>query len=320
MLLSGFADADGNVRVTHRGGRTHLAATTNASVVTDFYSFRDADGHLDDTIELWLANHAESPAAAVLRAAQAGVSPEPDHVPALARFVAAGLMRTAHVRAVIEGFNETAGPHLLAMEQLTRAGHDPLTLTARQFDLVLGAARRAWRDARDENEERKSILRTVQRQIDTFTAKLTTWTWTVLTADEPLLVTADVAVAPHPQTGTWRGPLPDGFPVYMPVSPTHVLVGEAHPLGFPTSTLTAELAQVVNTELAKSAQNVVITHPTMQWPANLTLTPITPATPQPRIAMSATENPNTFPARHREVLDPTIQNTLDALGAVDLVE
>lgn len=320
VLLAGFADENGNVQVTHRDGRTHRESTMNASIVKNFYSYRDDDGHLDDTIEQWLANHAEGPAARAIRNAQLGISPDLDEVPAIARFVAVALLRSPYVRAIMGAFDRSIGPVMLANEQLRRAGYDLTSLTKEQRALAYSEATKVWQAHTDPNETRKSNLRTVQRQVDIYTRRLQTWTWTVLSADHPVLVTADVSAASHPQTGTWKGLLPAGHPIYMPVSPRHLLLGEDQPLGSPDTYLAADLTRVVNQEMARTAHDVIITHPDTPWPANIVFACTRPQPPSPTIRIVSTTEHDTFPVRYPAVSDPQIQKTLDALGATDEVE
>jgi hypothetical protein len=319
-LLKGFCDQSGVLRVRRRDGQEFLLSLEKASVHRDFYSFPDLDGKLVDDVEDWLDIGVEAPATPILKRAREGLAPEMSDVKALARFVAAGLLRTATTRSYLRQIDANSGPFLLMMQVAKEHGINLATLPELDRDDLLVASTKAWAGV-SPGDSVRSYLRTFLRKLDEISTRLAEWSWTLLIATNPCLVTGDAPVATFRAIdGGWRGILPSGSPVFLPVTSRSVLVGDPYRLG--NGRLTPDLARLINTSLANEVFGAVFAHPSMDWPEYLRLASTPPMLPVPKVTWSKPrqENAPTFPARYPPTTAADIHELLLTLGAEEVVE
>lgn len=217
---------------------------------------------------------------------------------------------------------------------ISHRGLDPDSLTERVRNELAESADRIWSQASDGRDLRKSRLRTIARKFDEFATEFATWHWTLSstngvrqqaghdTGGDCWLITADAPVATISfEPGGWHGILPEGSPLFMPVSPTHLLIAEKHPLGEPLERVTPELAWLVNRRLSAEAYESIFVHPSLEWPADLSFARERPTLPTPTVTWgrSAPEVQPTFPAKYPPLRDLTVAALLKTLGAVDTV-
>lgn len=317
MLLQGFSDDRNRVRVTSRSRPSHLLALNSASVVKDFYSFTDDAGELDDGIEQWMSTQVESTAAPLIRAARTGHAAAGADKATIALFVANGLVRTRTVRARIESVGKTLGPRMLEEALLEEAARLGIELTSHQRATLRAEAPSKWAREADSEEERRSHLRIVLRFTDALATQLARWDWSIAVSPTPVLVTSDAGIATLTPDDGWGGLLPEGSPVLLPVSPTHLLIGEPHALQPGPHELPRELADAVNREMARGAYDIVITHPAMPWSAELTLPRVAPDL-RPKIVITQSNEPATDPAPFAPISNPTIRAAFDKLATHDI--
>jgi hypothetical protein len=305
-----------------RGGSRNLTSLTDASVRTDFYSYRDAADELNFDVENWLGDHVETPVAPILLRARKGNGPHPEDSDALGRFAASGLLRTATVRSYLSQIGEHIGPMLLLHHHLSSNSIDPEALSPEGLERAEQAARMAWKRLGKQPDDDQANLRTFLREFDKLSGRLSRWTWTVQTASTPSLITSDAPVGTFSSdNGGWHGILPTGSPVFVPISSTQLLVGEENPLGR-VERLSEGMARLVNAQIANEAYDAVFCSPDMSWPPELVLNSSRPTLPKPRITWSksdATSAP-TYPAAYPDIADQPVRALLDSLNAVDTVE
>jgi len=320
-LLRGFADANGCLAMRRRDGTDGLISIRRASVRRDFYSFLGDDGGRVDDVEDWLDEHVESPVSPVLDRLRSGEQPSGSDSPVLAAFAASGLLRTATVRSYLEQLDGDLAPLMLVHKVLTRSGTDPTTLPPESMDRLHAAASRVWSERDKEPDEARSMLRTVLRHFDELASDLSSWAWSLHTADRPCLITADASVATFAPVGQgWLGILPQGSPVFIPISARRLLVGEKFAQG--SGTLTADLTRLVNGRLAQEAFDAVFADPSMTWPAEAHMSSQRPTLPIPTVTWSRSdlESSPTFPSIYRAVASESVRVLLKSLGAKDTVE
>ncbi|TCO33053.1 uncharacterized protein DUF4238 [Kribbella steppae] len=314
--LRGFADATKHVVVWRRGQHPeHRLHISNVAVRKGFYSFSMPGGAKSDGIEAWLDRSIESPAAPVLKALCATTGPLQGSGEAgvLARFVAAQLLRTPTVAGHMRDIDEHLRPFLFTLELLKAEGLNAADLSAAEM-YQWQMAGRQMAETHGTLGDENSRLRTIMRTFDGFAAALSCRSWTVLAATDDLLITGDAPVATlNPLQSGWKGLLPAGAPVLMPITPTRLLVGEEHPLG-QDHILRPELARAVNEEVAANADDAIIKAPSSSWPTYLDLASAPPKLPPPNITMEPSQAPPTqltYPA----ISDPTVKDLLKQLGA-----
>lgn len=325
FYLAGFADQRGRLAVRMRNGHEGLSAIAKATVHNEFYTYYTDDGERNQDIEDWFATEIEAPVAKILRRLRAGDQPSIDDVPSIARFVTTSMLRTATVRSYMEQIDERIGPLILLSHAATRADINLLDKTPDELELLRSVARHALDNLpHDQRDRVRGRLRTLLRKSDDIAQTLTTWTWRCEHASEPAFITADAPVATLDalQDGGWHGIVPPGSPVFMPISPTHLLVGDPAPLANTPLATSFELVEMVNTTLAKSAHLAVFKSPHMPWPPTLRLPRTPPTLPAPNITMQPSppgQRP-TFPVEYDPIIDPAVDALLRALGANDTVE
>jgi len=319
VYLRGFADARGFVTVQRRSGDEANLQINNVAVRKRFYNFKNSQGAEIGGIEEWLDTGVESPIGPVFKRLRAGQPVRTEDVPALARFVVVQLLRTPSTEATLMQLDQHLGPMLLAHAVFVRHEVDPTALSAESVSALMRAATDVW-ERRPLDGRRNSRLRTIARKMDELTTELSSWTWSVLTASSPLLITGDAPVVTFQPTGGWSGILPTGSPVYLPLTPRLLLVGEKHCLGG-DGALHPELAAHVNRRIAIEADDAIIKSRVDDWPRGLTLLNTRPTLPQPTITWSKSNSTtSSLPTRFPAVVDSGIAELLQSLEAEDNIE
>lgn len=322
--LSGFADPQGMVVMHRRSGLRKPVFISDAAVRRDFYTYVDDRGDANEGVEDWLGSSIEGPAAGPLRSARAGIQPSAKDIPALARFVAVSLMRTATARSCLQQIDTHIRPMLVLIALAKEKGYDLLEFSEPQRQNLLTTVAGALSATKtDSTWERRSLLRTMLRKADELMTILSTWNWRLDQTTTACLLTADAPVATItslPIAG-WGGILPQNSSVFLPVSQTQLLVASRVPL-LASGTVSPQLASRINTELCRNANDAVYTHPNMPWSSDLTLATQGPNLPTPQRNWTAPESDETptFPATYPLPADPAIAALLDDLGAVETVE
>ncbi|WP_032366012.1 DUF4238 domain-containing protein [Rhodococcoides fascians] len=320
--LRGWADSEGHISVLDRGSAApQRRPVSNTAVRTQFYNMIGSDGAKTDAIENWLGNRIEAPVGPTLKALRSGGNIGDVDTVTIINFTVAQLIRTPTVFAIMAGIDETTGPLLLLAEAAKTAGFDLLTLSEADRDRCVEVARRAWAANRSASDTKASSLRTMVRKLDEIATQVASWHWNVLTSSEPVLITGDSPVATINPTGhRWSGLIPPGSPLWMPLSPTKLLVGEpTKPLRTQVD-LPTELSTVVTAQLARQADRSLFNTPGVNWPAGLAFVAQKPTLAEPTITWGKQSGPLSFPAAYPPISSAEIGALLSEIGAVDRVE
>lgn len=320
-LLQGFADGQ-RVRMIRRDGLDREVSIRDAAVGFDFYLFDSSDGK-SDAVERWLDRHVESPAGPVLRRLRNGDAPTRSDVPTLARFAAASLLRTAELRRLMHHVDDHTAPLIVAQLMWQQHQVRVQDLTAAEIAWWLRLAREVWQNLEhDPSEVQRSQLRTMVRVWNRLRHTLEGWTWSISSCSRPLFFTADTPVVTLPaDPAGFRGLLPPGCTVVLPLSPTRLLIAEEHPLAV-IDAVTPVLASKVCTALAGQAHTALYCHPKVPLPGDLRASAQPAALPAPNVSVRHAEpgTSPTFPGSHPQVDDAAAADLLDLLGATDEVQ
>jgi hypothetical protein len=194
---------------------------------------------------------------------------------------------------VLDQLAGSAGPMMWALKAIGqyRRKHPEFDPSDAEYEyLVDDLERRAPEAIRHSGPA--ADMRTMIRQADQLTSRLKQAQWTL--ADSPnrqLMISDTPVVAFHPLLGYAPGPQlwPDGFDLFVPVTPKALLIVSER-TGLGPAVLTPQLAEIVNLGLAATAHDVVVHHPDMAWPASVTLSRACPTLPTPRRTL--TRNPS----------------------------
>lgn len=153
------------------------------------------------------------------------------------------------------------------------------------------------------------------REFDRLSTLLADWKWSVLTSASTTvaLITSDAPVAVLPgSAGGWRGILPAGSQVFIPINSRQLILGEPHPLGGGDQ-LDVDLVRAVNAQLAVEAYDAVFADPSRDWPDLPTLTSTRPHVPTPTTVTwsRGDEQTKTFPVTYPEIADSSVQQLID---------
>ncbi len=319
VYLRGFAERD-RVSIRTRSGVEREVHIADATVRKNFYNFRTSKGVESSAVEKWLDRSVENPAGPVFERLRRGLPVTERDRPVLAKFAVSQLLRTPTTAAMLDHIDGHIGPMLVVQAVLPRHDIDPTTMPQRELEAITEIALRAWEE-QTGRDQRRSQLRTIMRKVDELTDQLAAWTWVVLEAADHVLITSDAPVATfHNPDGSWAGIIPPGSPVYLPLSPRHLRVGERHALAASPG-LQPGLADMVNKVVARQAADMIIKAPLQSWPTDLVLLPQPSPLPTPTITWrrGSGDDP-TFPAKFPDVLAPNIRAVLDQLEATDVVQ
>lgn len=325
--LRGWADADTQIAVRSRSEPVAVPRPLSHSAVRSrFYNHRDSHDLETDVVEDWLAQHIESPGSQVLRRLRGGDDAMEVDRRSLVNLVCAQLMRSPTVFAYMRQIDQHTGPLLAMAEACMHLGVNPVDLEDSEREQLLSEVRRAWLDQEDR-DVRASMLRTMVRKVDELADTVKTWHWSVLTADDPLLVTGDTPVVTLDlnDEGGWNGLMPAGSPLWLPLSPQQLLVGDPTPPLTSNLVLTADMATFINRSLARQADEALFNYPDLPWPPSTELSPSKPALPTPTVTWQRQEErgtgrERTFPATFPEVHQASVRALLDTMGAQDTIE
>lgn len=319
-LLHGFSKRK-QVVTRPRSKPEFTQSVTNATVVADFYSF-DNKGAPDDAVEDWLTTVVEDGFThELLPEMRDGRQPTAQEYPAIARFLAAAATRTRTARSYMDQIDHhTAGTTVLATIA-PQLGWDLTEMSTREVARLRDHCQKAWLSLPPRTDHAASRLRTVVRQSRSIEGRLLKYAWSVAMSDEPSLLIGDAPVlALDGNPSGWRGLVPDGATVFMPLSPHAVLVGEPHV--FSASASVTKLFATVNALTAREAFADVFRHPAMTWPAAVRLGSNPPLLPTPSISFSRRESneQSTFPHTYPKMDDAETTAILQYLGANSTVE
>lgn len=322
VYLRGFADENKLLVVRRRAGSEFVQHIDNVTVRNGFYNARTSAGLLHDDVENWFMRDIETPVGPTLTRLREYVEGGPvSGVDAslVSRFVAAQLFRTATARSYVEQIDAVLGPFLGA------------GLTGRLFGVQISrvspaAQARLMRMTRDmlnehldPEETHRSHLRTMLRETDKMMTRLESWHWEVAVAKHPRLVTGDApAVAIQPQSEVFSGIVPKGSPVYLPLSPTTLLVG-AEVTPSRQVQLTTRLAREVNQRVADETADGLAKATFQPWPNGFRLRSEPPRLPSLTVESRSDGKLATFPATYPEVRDSGIRALLHKLEARNVV-
>lgn len=320
-LLKGFANHHGQVTMWRRDGASHRQAIGDASVVTDFYAF-DNDDQLDDAVEQWLGDATETEFAKLLPDLRNGAQPQAVSRDCIAHYVATAVTRTRTARSYMDQIDHQLQGIMVMMALARRQGWK-LTALSRSEQLSLRArCSDAWDALGPVHGRDASLLRTLVRHSQQARDDLARYSWSVSTSPHPVFLIGDAPVVTiSGQASGWRGLLPKGCVVCLPLSPTSVLVGQ--PSAFHRSDAVGDLPSVLNQRTSQEAYHAVFSHPDMPWPADLPyLRSAPPRLPEPTISMSRSQEGvrPTFPAEYPEITDLEAAAVLRHLGSVEVVE
>ncbi|QOR71364.1 hypothetical protein IM660_03430 [Ruania alkalisoli] len=142
-------------------------------------------------------------------------------------FTVVQLVRTPTVFAFMEHIDGHLGAKFVLIEVTKTGGFDLLALSDAERDRYLALAGRAWAPRQDEHDMQASKLRTMVRKLDELSTQVTAWHWNVLASPEPVLISGDSPVVTlNPIGYHWAGLIPEGSPLWTPLSPTMLLVAE----------------------------------------------------------------------------------------------
>lgn len=318
VCLRGFAEDDW-LTIRTRSGVERTVHLTDTTVRKNFYNVLTSEGVETSAVETWLARSVESPIGPVFERLRAGETVRQTDCPALAKFVVSQLLRTPTTSAMLEHIDRHIGPLMVVHAVLNKHNLDPNRLPSYELQWITDTARRVWEE-HTRSGARRSQLRTILRKIDELADQLSAWTWLVLQSDSPMLISSDAPVATfHNPDEPWAGIIPPGSPVYLPLSPRHLLVAERNNLDTSTKLL-PELAQMVNQVNARQAADTILKAPTQAWPNDLVLLPDAPPLPTPTVTWRRDPDAApTFPAEFPTVLAPDIRAVLDEFEATDFV-
>jgi hypothetical protein len=322
VYLRGFADKNELLVVRRRAGDEFVQHIDNVTVRNGFYNARTSTGVLHDDVENWFMRNIETPVGPTMTRLRAHVVGGPisgSDARLMSRFVAAQLYRTATARSYLEQIDEVLGPFLGADMTGQLFGVQVSQLSPAAQVRLMRVTRDILREHRDPEEMNRGHLRTMLRETDKMMTRLESWHWELAIAKHSRLVTGDApAVATQPQSGVFSGILPKGSPVYLPLSPTTLLVGtEMTP---PRQVqLTTRLAREVNQRVADEAADGLVKGTSQPWPNGFRLLPEPPKLPALTLERRSDGGPGTFPATYPEVGDPGIRALLEKLAARDVV-
>lgn len=319
--LRGWADNEDHIAVLDRGEtQPRRLSVSNSAVRRRFYNFRGDDDEESDAVEDWLAGSVEGPVAPALRHLRDGADVDDVDRDAVARFTIAQLVRSPTLFSYMDQIDTHLGPLLLMSEAAKRSGTNLLDVGEDGRQRLLEAARTAWTQLPDQ-DQRASRLRTMSRAFDEHVRLTRNWTWSVLTSPEPCLVSSDCPVVSLDARGVgWAGLIPNGSSLWMPISPTRLLVADPVKPLRSSRALNVELARTVNELLAKGADRALFNHPELPWPTGLVFPRQQPSLPEPQVRWSKSDGPPTFPATFPPVQSEALARLLDVLGAEQIVE
>lgn len=321
FILKNFADDNLMLDAWQRSGKKHTIHIDHATVIKNFYNATTAVGGPVDAVEDWLAEEVEGPVSPIIAAIVAEDSqPSPSAVSLCAGLAASGVLRTATVRSYLTQIGEALGPMMVIHEQIKRSGLKVEELAPEEMARFEDAATQAWQ--KHAPDDTHALLRIFLRKHAETKSLMDGWGWSVAVSNEPLLIISDAPVATVDLDPGWHGVLPPGSPVYMPLSPRHLLVGEPNPIGPVSTDLTPAMARLVNQRVTAEANNAIYTTPERPWPSYLHLGSTAPTLPPMNIRWSDSDPdaPATFPASYPEIKDPKVAALIQALGGTDDVE
>lgn len=318
-LLEGFARG-GQVVVRSRSGKEFSLAIGSATVANDFYSFL-SEGEHDDAVEDWLSRDVESAFATLLPSLRAGKQPLQQERPVIARFLATALVRTKTARSYMRQIDKRVAGSVLLQMVAPRMGWDLTRMSPARIEHLRRLCNEVWDEYPSKPDIVLTDLRVMVHQSHRIEKVLGAYAWSVLQSPGPHFLIGDTpAVVLDGQRKGWRGVLPDGATIFLPLSPFKVLIGEPHSFG--RSFASSEAVTAVNALTVRDSFSDVLRHPETPWPAGLLLGPVPPSLPIPSVTYSRSPlaTKPTFPYTYPEVNDAGVAALLEHLRMKHIVE
>jgi hypothetical protein len=143
----------------------------------------------------------------------------------------------------------------------------------------------AMSEMQGEEDPVLTDLRVMVRKSQDFEKTLSTYEWSVLDAPSRKLLIGDAPViALDGKAGGWTGLLPAGAVVFLPLSPSKLMMGEPKSIEDPGNV--DRLVETVNALTTEQAFSDVFRHPDTQWPKGLASAPMSHLC-QPRPSLAA---------------------------------
>ncbi|WP_432973592.1 DUF4238 domain-containing protein [Dactylosporangium sp. CA-233914] len=295
LYLKGFCGTRGAdkgiVLARYRDGGEKRLTIKEATVEPDFYDTGDGSTP-DDSLERWFDRAVENPVGELMGAIRNGTLPtvESDRE-AVARFVAAQMVRTIAFRTRMADMSSHLGPLLFSMDVLHRAIAEDPSLTQDEAALT-SLQRQIAERAPDEvrHPDRQAAMRNMVREGDRLKPLLLSMRWLLTYSDRPVLVTGDTPVTAVSGTGEVSFLpmlLPEQHEVQIPVTPHRLLTMTPFPALGASSNLSREQAILVNESIVRGCSAMVLRRPDMAWPSDLVLPSVRASLAPPRVTVSA---------------------------------
>lgn len=292
LFLKGFALNETQLSGHWRDGRTGPISVAKATVIRDFYDPKRTTA-LDDSIETWFSREVENLGAGVVDGLRQGTLPTGPAMDATAMFVAFQMVRGASFRRVQMEVARTVGPvHYAQLVVGKMIETDPDFEPTDEEVEALATELRPRAPEQFTTVGPDSMMRNMLREAQRIKTLIPTMHWSLASSSTKLLLTSDTPVVTRGPAGEFNdGPdvLPDGFEVLVPVSPARLLVVSPYPSLASSSELTAEFAREVNERQVRGADELVLRHPQMAWPADVVLRDAPPALPTPRVTIGRSQ-------------------------------
>lgn len=268
-LLAGFA-TNGQVRTRMRRGQEAQQSLGDASVVKHLYSVQQ-DGERDDSVERWLAEEVEYEFARLLPALRAGGAPGQDERHLVTRFVAAAAVRSQTAEAIQRETTPSIGATIVLSHVAESDDIDLVALPSSDVAHLRAMCQEVFM-SEFGYPGKASLLRTLVWFTETTSERLKNYHWTVDVTPEPAFLIGDAPVVSVSAKGLehWDGIIGHGATVFLPLSPTALLVGQPHVFAPPVAT-SSTLALFVNRLTARDAYAAVYRDPEMPWPDGVAL-------------------------------------------------
>ena len=117
-----------------------------------------------------------------------------------------------------------------------------------------------------------SLLRVALWLYDEAACRLKHYEWAVVHMDEDLLLADAPVVAIAHQGPDWKGLLPHGCSIFLPLAPRQLLVGTS-PLFIQPQYGVRTQPRIINRLAVRDAHSTVFRHPATVWPHSLSLAP-----------------------------------------------
>jgi hypothetical protein len=284
-------------------------------VIYDFYDPCSGPDP-NDAAEKWFSAHVETPVAEVLASMRRGIVPSGAELNTAGYFVAAQAVRGRAFDMHMQDLNAVFAPIVRtsqAYKEVLRDRRDE-TVTDEDLDMVAQSLATA---GQARPVERAASMRNMIRYADGLAPKLASRHWSIAESPTRILITGDAPVVARHAVGRpvdGAELFPDEAEILLPLSPKRLLT--ILPYMLPGSTvLTSQFAAEVNRLLVRSCAEMMLHHPDMRWPADLSLPQARQSLRIPRVTIDRSD-PGSPPTNMDwpTMIDPSSQEALNLLG------